>query len=84
MRTTVTIDDQVLAEAKAVAARTGRTLSEVVEDALREVQAQRAAGTGTGAFKLHTFDGGGTLAGVDLNSNAALLDLIEGDAPGRD
>lgn len=83
MRTTVSIDDELLAEAKAVAARTGRTLSEVVEDALREVQAQRAAGAEAGAFKLHTFDGGGTLPGVDLNSNSALLDLIADDERNR-
>lgn len=35
MRTTVTIDDGLLAEAKVIAARQQRTLSEVVEDALR-------------------------------------------------
>ena len=36
MRTTIYIDDALLAEAKQVAARTGRSLTAVVEDALRE------------------------------------------------
>ncbi len=83
MRTTISIDDQLLAEVKAVAARTGRTLSEVVEDALRQVQAQRASGARAGEFKLHTCEGDGTLPGVDLNSNSALLDLIANDEPNR-
>lgn len=46
MRTTVTIDDELLSEVKALAARTSRTLGSVVEDALREMlanQARRAA-----------------------------------------
>ena len=35
MRTTVTIDDDLLAQAKAEAARQRRTLSDIVQDALR-------------------------------------------------
>lgn len=42
MRTTLTIDDQLLADAKVVAARTHRTLGSVVEDALREMLARQA------------------------------------------
>jgi hypothetical protein len=36
MRITLNLHDDLLAEAKQVAARTGRTLTAVVEDALRE------------------------------------------------
>jgi plasmid stability protein len=36
-RTTVRIDDELLAEAKAFAARHGRSLNSVVEDALRQL-----------------------------------------------
>lgn len=43
MRTTVTIDDHLLAEAKALAARTGRPLGAVVDDALRVLLVERAA-----------------------------------------
>ena len=38
----MTIDDNLLAQAKEVAARSHRTLSRVVEDALREALARRA------------------------------------------
>lgn len=84
MRTTISIDDEILAEAKVIAARSGRTLSDVVEDALREARARRATTPGSRELELKTFDGGGTRAGVDLNSNAALLDLMDRDAPPRD
>jgi hypothetical protein len=36
-RTTVRIDDELLADAKAFAARRGRSLNSVVEDALRQM-----------------------------------------------
>ena len=42
MRTTLTISDDLLSEAKERAARTHRTVSEVVEDAMREAFARRA------------------------------------------
>jgi len=42
MRTTLTIADDLLSEAKERAARTHRTISEVVEDAMREAFARRA------------------------------------------
>lgn len=41
MRTTVTIDDQLLAQVKELAARSHRSMSSVVEDALRESLARR-------------------------------------------
>jgi hypothetical protein len=40
MRTTVRLDDDLLRQAKALAARTGRTLSAVIEDGLREALAR--------------------------------------------
>ena len=43
MKTTINIADPVLAEAKAVAAREGTTLRELVESALRHELAARAA-----------------------------------------
>ena len=36
MRTTIRLDDQVLREAKRIAAETGRTLAAVIDDLLRE------------------------------------------------
>ncbi len=40
MRTTVRLDDQLLLEVRRWAADTGRTITAVIEDALREVLAR--------------------------------------------
>jgi hypothetical protein len=76
MRTTIRLDDDVLARAKETAARTGRTLTAVIEDALRETFARTAEGEGARP-QLPTFGGRGLQAGVDLDDTAALLDLME-------
>ena len=78
MRTTIRLDDGLLVDAKAHAARTGRTLTALIEDALREVMA-RAAAKGKRP-EIPSFRGsGGLQPGVDLDDSAALLDLIEQD-----
>ncbi len=77
MRTTVDVDKEVLAEAKQVAVRSGRTLSQVVEDALRETYARRAAASERKPFRFPTAGGDGVAEGVDLNSNASLLDAMD-------
>jgi len=78
MRTTINIDDALLAQAKQVAARTGRSLTDVVEDALRE-SLHRRHGTARQAVKLPVFGEDGLQPGVDLDDSAALLDLMEQD-----
>jgi hypothetical protein len=78
MRTTINLDDALLAEAKQVAARTGRTLAAVVEDALRE-SLHRRQRTARQAVELPVFGEGGAQPGVDLDDSAALLDLMEQD-----
>jgi predicted transcriptional regulator len=50
MRTTVQLDEQLLAEAKKVAAERGRTLTAVLEDALREAFARRRAQAGQNRY----------------------------------
>jgi hypothetical protein len=80
MRTTINLDDALLAEAKQVAARTGRTLTAVVEDALRQ-SLHRRHQTTRQAIDLPVFGEGGTQPGVDLDDGAALLDLMEQDDP---
>ena len=76
MRTTVDLPADVLAEAKERAAREGRSLSDVVGDAVRSSFARIAAAERQ-AVQLPTFDGGGLQPGVDLDDSAALLDLME-------
>ena len=78
MRTTITIDDRLLAEAKECAARSGRTLNAIVEDALRAVFARRAGVEARTAPELPTFADGRLVPGVDLDDNAALFDRMEG------
>jgi predicted transcriptional regulator len=82
MRTTVRIDDDLLREVKAVAAASGKTMTEVIEDSLRETLARRKAMAGRKRVILRTFEGGGLQPGVDLSNSAALLDLMEGIPPG--
>jgi len=77
MRTTLRLDDTLLADAKKFAIDTNRTLTEVVEDALRVALAQRSPQSKRKPIKLHTCGGKGLQSGVDLNSNAALADLMD-------
>jgi len=78
MRTTINIDDALLSQAKQVAARTGRSLTDVVEDALRE-SLHRRHRTARRAVELPVFGEDGLQPGVDLDDSAALLDLMEQD-----
>jgi predicted transcriptional regulator len=41
VRTTLQLDDELVAQAKISAARSGRTLSQVIEDALRQAGRSR-------------------------------------------
>ncbi|MFL5926550.1 MAG: DUF2191 domain-containing protein [Gaiellaceae bacterium] len=76
MRTTVDLPEDLLREAKERAAREGRTLSDVLADALRAGFVRPSRET-TEAAELPTFNGGGLQAGVNLDDSAALLDLME-------
>lgn len=80
MRTTITLDDGLLREAKAVAAASGRPLKEIIENALRESLARRKNVTSERVI-LNTFGGSGLQPGVDIHNSAALLDIMERDAP---
>jgi len=73
----VRLDDRILAEAKKYAIETGRTLTSVLEDALRETLARRSARTTRKAVRLKTVKGDGVRPGADLDDTAALFDLME-------
>jgi hypothetical protein len=79
MRTTIRLDPHLLAEAKTVAAANGRTLTALIEDALRESLSRRGTRRTRSSLKLPTFRGQGIHPGVDLDNSAALLDLMEAD-----
>lgn len=76
MRTTIDLPPDLLAAAKERAAREGRSLSEVVEDAVRNSFA-RTAVVGREPIELPIFGSGGLQPGVDLDDSAALLGLME-------
>lgn len=78
MRTTIHIDDHLLAELKGIAADTGKTLTAVIHDALRESLARRRT-TRRPAVDLPLFHGTGVRPGVDLSDSAALLTLVGKD-----
>lgn len=71
-------------EVKRLAAETDRTLTRVIEDALRAAVARRAQPSDERPFRIPTFGRGGVRPGVDLDNSAALLDVMEGrDASSR-
>lgn len=81
-RTTVRLDAQLLRDAKKHATDTGRTLTAVIEDALRASLTRKASTIEEKPWEFPTFNLGPPLAGVDLDNNAALLELMEeGDDP---
>jgi hypothetical protein len=77
------IDDGLLAAAKEHAAQTGRTLTSLFEDALRAFLALEKRPKRRERTALPTFDGGGLCPGVDLDSSADLLDVMEGSGATR-
>jgi hypothetical protein len=76
MRTTVRLDPSVLAEAKRIAATTGRTLTSVIEEALRSEFARRKPQKRR-KVSLTIVDGRGVRPGIDLDDTAVLLDEME-------
>lgn len=76
MRTTIRIDDALLAEAKEIAAKSGKPLAAVIEDAVRESFARRRQQKPSPPIELPTWDGG-VLPGIDLDKTSALLDPWE-------
>jgi hypothetical protein len=77
MRTTVRLDEHLLAQAKQYAAASGKTLTAVLEDALREALARRNTATRPKPVRLRTCDGTGVLPGVDIDDSASLLELMD-------
>ena len=75
MKTTLNVDDTVMAQLKREAARQGRTMSELVETALRSLfQTQKE--TAATLPPLPVFHSGGAL--VDIADREALYQAMEG------
>ncbi len=81
VRTTVNIDDHLLAEAKVIAARGHRSLGDVINDALRYAFVERTEGTRAGHRVALPVDGGsGLQPGIDLQDRGSLAAALGDDA----
>ena len=78
MKTTLEIDEGVMRRLKQRAAQEGRTMSELVEAALRALLA-REEGKPKELPPLPVWDGGGML--VDLDSREAMYELFDAEDP---
>lgn len=77
MRTTLSVDDNLLAAAKRRARERGQTLGRVIEDALRRELAVPAQEKGVA---LPVFRGGGGVhPGVDVTTNRGLREALDED-----
>lgn len=76
MRTTITIDDGLLADVRTRAAQLGQTVSQVIEDSVRE-KLLRHDEAAAEPFRVRAFRGGRVLPGVDLDDNGALLGVMD-------
>jgi len=79
MRTTVRLPPGLMAQVKRLARETGRTMTQVIEDALR-VAVVRGRTSAPRTVTIVTATGDGLQPGVDLDDTAALLDRMDGVA----
>ena len=78
MRSTIQIDDNLHDLARKHAIAKGKTFTALVEEALREkLLARETSPKPKKRVILKTVGGNGVLPGVELDNNAALLDLME-------
>ncbi|GAP38558.1 DUF6364 family protein [Piscinibacter sakaiensis] len=81
MKTTLNLNDQLLADAKALAAQQRTSLTRLIEEGLQLRLRARPAPAPQGEVRLPVFKGRGGLAkGVDPLSNQALLAALGDDA----
>ena len=79
LRTTVRVEESLLEQAKAQAARQNQTLTSLIEEGLRLVISKASSATPRKEVVLPVSgQGGGTMPGVDLSDSAGLLDILEG------
>lgn len=76
MRTTIRMDDDLYREVKALAARSGRTVAAVLEDAVRR-GLRPDVSPPTRRYAVTPRGRGGLRPGVDLSSNAAVAEVMD-------
>ena len=81
VKTTLDINDQLLTEAKALAARRRTSLTRLIEEGLQLRLRAESAAAPRPRVRLPVFKGrGGLIAGVDPLSNRSLLEAADDDA----
>jgi len=80
MKTTLDIDDELLARAKAASAKERKSLTALIEEGLRLRLRARKLVAKARAVKLPVFHGkGGLLPGIDPCSNRSMFDAADDD-----
>lgn len=81
MKTTLDLNDQLIADAKALAAQQRTSLTRLIEEGLHMRLRARVTGPARSRPPLPVFKGrGGLVSGVDARSNKALLEALGDDA----
>lgn len=77
MRTTVTLPDPIYDDVRVRAAQSGRSVSSVIEEALRVYLLAAAAPAPVAAPPLPTMRSGGTRPGIDLDDMSAVREILD-------
>ncbi len=78
MRTTIRLDERLLADAKKLAADNGCSLTAFIENAVREVVSRRETSPAQrNKIVLPVFKGRGLRRSIDLDNSADLLDVMD-------
>lgn len=81
MKTTLDINDSLLANAKALAAQQQTSLTRLIEEGLQLRLRSSRATSKSGKRKIPVFKGrGGLVPGLNPSSNKAMLDAADNDA----
>ena len=83
MRTTITLDDRLLAQLKKKAAESGTSVSGLIEQAVRLFIRAAPAARGRERFELVTFGAGGRFSARNIDRTPALLEADDIERFGR-
>lgn len=79
MRTTITLDDRLLAQLKKRASGSGTSVSRLIEQAVRLLMRTSPAGKRQDRFDLVTFGAGGRFSRQNIDKTSALLEADDVD-----
>jgi hypothetical protein len=77
MRTTIRMDDALLADAKRHAIDTQRSLTQLIRDAVVALLQRERGAQSPRSLSLPAFLGDGVRDGIDIDNSAGLLDSME-------